>query len=177
MPLAPSFSCTQPVGEESKITITDTSTGSDVDISQRRVYLRTAQGTFLVPTGNDSDEYVEWPYADDSITIDALSKDFSILVTVQWLDTSDEILYAEQLLVGLTLYNETFDYSLTQLLASNPALWGDNNYAENKMLLRINIDAGNQAIELAADQSAAQQCYDRATNIRLNAQYLFNQNS
>ena len=78
---------------------------------------------------------------------------------------------------GFTEYNEMFDYGLTQMLTANPLLINDNDYFPHKSDLRTSIDSGNQAIIYAQDLFAAQQCYDRATNLRLSSQYYFNINS
>lgn len=176
MPLTPNFSTSQTLGETSVVTVTDTSTGSDGSITQRRVYLRKADGSFLTPDDVDT-EYIPWPYADSTIDIDALDKDYAFDVIVQWLDVGNNILYSKTELTGFTLYNETFDYLLTQQLAANPLLVNDNNFFKNKSDLRTEIDSGNQAIELAADILAAQLCYNRATELRLQSQYFFNANS
>lgn len=176
MSFTPSFTAIQVTGEPSQIVITDTSSGSDVAIDSRRVYLRKSDGTFLVPTGTTT-EYIEWNYADTTITIDALDQDYALYVIVQWLTSGGSILYASSILSGFTLYNEEFDYSLTQRLSGNPALINDNGFFSEKSELRTNIDSGNQAIDLAADQYGAQQCYNIATGIRLNSQYYFNVNS
>lgn len=154
------------------MTITDTSTGSDVAVTQRRVYLAKDDGTFLVPEGTATD-YIEWSYADASIDIDALEVDSAILITVEWLNVSDAVLYALSDNVGFTSFNEDFDYQLTQMLSGNPLLINDANFFQSKSDLRTNIDSGNQAILRADDIYGAQQCYDRATNIRLLSQYYF----
>ena len=52
MPFVQNFSVSQTLGEESIVTITDTSTGADAAITQRRVYLITSQGEYLVESGN-----------------------------------------------------------------------------------------------------------------------------
>ena len=46
MPLVPNFTASQYSGTPSVITLTDTSTGSDVTITSRRVYLLQSNGTF-----------------------------------------------------------------------------------------------------------------------------------
>ncbi len=176
MALTPNFSTSQTKGSPNIIVITDTSTGSDVAITQRRVYLQLDDGSFLVPSGTTTD-YIQWSYAESSISIDVLSKDMAINIIVQWLNVSDVVLYTDSELNGLTLYNETFDYQLTQLLAANPLLVNDNNFFTNKSDLRTEIDSGNQAITLADDINAAQLCYNRATDLRLQSQYVFNANS
>jgi len=172
VPLTVSFTSAQPVGEPSVVTITDTSTGSDAAVTQRRVYLAKDDGTFLVPEGT-STEYIQWPYADSSIDIDALDKDYALLITVQWLNVSNVVLYDLSDNVGFTSYNEDFDYQLTQMLSGNPILINDANFYQSKSDLRTDIDSGDKAILRASDIYGAQQCYDRATNARLLSQYYF----
>lgn len=170
------FTVTQTVGEESTITITSVTSGTDAAVTQRRVYLQTGSGEFLVPTGV-STEYNAWALAAASVDIDCLTKDYGLRVVVQWLNVSNVVLYDSEQFVGLTLYNESFDYLTTQLMASNKLLINDNNFWGNKSKLRTLIDAGNNAITFAEDLDNAQSCYDDATALRLGSQYLFNGNS
>jgi len=172
--LTPAFSVSQTVGDESVITITDDSTGSDVAITQRRVYLQKSDGTYLVPDGTTTD-YVEWDWADASVDIDCLDKDYALFITVQWLDVTDVVLYDTDGTYGLTSYNEDFDYGLTTVLAANPLLINDNSFKQNKSNLRLFIDSGDLAITRSSDIISAQLCYDQATTIRLNSEYYFNQ--
>ena len=176
MPLTPNFSVTQTPGSPSVVSIADVSTGSDSSVTQRRVYLAKYDGTFLVPE-NTSTEYVAWALADTSIDIDALDKDYSLIITVQWLDVSDAILYAKSTLYGLTGYGEDFDYSMTQMLAVNPNNVNDNNFFDDKLQLRNLLDSGDNAISRASDQYSAQLCYDEATKLRLGSPYYFNSNA
>ena len=163
---------TQPVGEPSVVRLTDTSTGSDGSVTQRRVYLAKADGTFLVPSGTSTD-YIQWAYADSTIDIDVLDKDYGLLITVEWLNVSNAVVDATSLIRGLTSFNEDFDYQLTQMLSGNPLLINDANFFQSKSDLRTDIDSGDKAITRADDIFGAQQCYDRATNIRLKSQYYF----
>ena len=176
MPIVAAFTVSQVVGDESIVTITDSSTGSDVAITQRRVYLQKDNGDYLVPDGTTTD-YVEWDYADSSIEIDCLDKDYALFITVQWLDVTDVVLYDADGTYGLTSYNEDFDYGLTTVLASNPLLINDNSFKQNKSNLRLFIDSGDLAIERASDIISAQLCYDQATVLRLKSEYLFNQSA
>jgi len=171
-----SFNVSQTVGSPSVVTITAVVTGTDSNVTQRRVYLQTNSGEFLVPTGV-STEYNEWSISDASVDIDCLDKDYGLRVVVEWLDVSDVVLYDDEQFVGLTLYNESFDYLTTQLMASNKLLINDNNFWKNKSKLRTLIDAGNNAISFASDLDNAQSCYDGATALRDGSQYLFNGNS
>lgn len=172
MPLSASFSASQNYGLPSVIKLTDTSTGSDASIASRRVYLTKQNGSFLVPSGTTTD-YIVWLYANSTISIDALDKDYSLNVVVQWLDSDGNVLYTSSQTYGFTLYNEQFLYDLTQDQTSNYTIIQDANYYNNKMQMRVEIDSGDQAIELANDIAGAQGCYDRATAFRLSQNIYF----
>ena len=179
MPLVASFSAAQTPGVPGTILLTDTSTGTDVAVTQRRVYIQTAAGDYLVEEGTTT-EYEAWgdfPATTELTLTDILDKDYGVRVVVQWLDVNDVVLYDKTLYYGFTCYNEDFDYQLTQTVAGNPLLISDNNFWGNKSTLRGYIDSGNNAITRNSDTAAAQQCYDLATNMRTNSQYFFNINS
>lgn len=180
MPFTPNFSTGQTVGIPNKINFTDTSVGSDPNIVSRRVFMRNSANDYIVEAGTTTN-YEPWaivspPLDPLAVTYDVLKKDTALFITVQWLDAGNIILYEKSFLTGFTLYNEAFDYTLTQVLSGNPLLINDHNFFANKSQLRVSIDSGNQAISLAADIFGAQQCYDRATNLRLNSPYFFNAN-
>lgn len=165
MPLTPNFSTSQQAGLPSDVIITDTSTGSDVAIVSRRVYLVNYAGEYVVADGTTTD-YTVWPLAQSSISIDCLTADTALTVTVDWVDVSGVTLYTKTVLAGFTLYNETFYYSLTQGQAavSNPSyILQDTTYFQNKSKLRCLIDSGDQAVTLGYDITSAQTCYDLAT--------------
>lgn len=178
MPFVPSFTAIQVLGNPSQIEFTDTSTGSSTLIAARRIYVQLADSTYLVEEGNPND-YTDWDINEPSITLTLLSRDIAAQVTVQWTDgnTDPLVLFDSISLQGFTGYNEEFDYQLTQLLTANPLLINDNDFFPSKANLRTSIDSGNQAISLASDLYAGQQCYDRATNLRTSSQYYFNINS
>lgn len=176
MPFVPLFTVAQPLGSPSEITLTDSSTGSDGAITQRRVYFQKWNGEYLVEEGT-STEYEAWALADTSDTFDVLPASEALKITVQWLDVSNAVLYDKVGYYGLTEDAEEFDYGLTQNVASNPLLINDNNFWRNKLKLRILIESGNNAITNVSDIYSAQQCYDMATEIQGDAQYLFNINS
>jgi len=175
MPLTPNFSTSQQAGLPSDVIITDTSTGSDVDIVERAVYLVDYQGNYVVPTGTTTD-YVLWPLAQSSISINCLEQDTALTVTVNWVDSTGVTLYTKTILSGFTLYNETFYYSLTQGQAAvgNPSyILQDNQFFQNKSKLRVLIDSGDQAITLGYDITSAQECYDLATAMVTNQNIYF----
>lgn len=175
VPLTPNFSATQTVGSPSIVTLTDSSTGSDVAVTQRRVYLQTSTGAFLVPSGTTT-EYVAWDILDTSIDIDCLTKDYGLKIVVQWLNVSNVVLYDKTSYYAFTLYSEAFDYGLSQNLVANPSLSNDNNFMTNKQLVRNFIDNGNNAILYNSDTFLAQTFFDKIDGMIDNSQYLFNTN-
>jgi hypothetical protein len=175
MPLTPNFSTSQQAGLPSNVIITDTSTGSDVAIVSRRVFLVNYAGEYVVADGTTTN-YTVWPLAQSSISIDCLTEDTALSVTVNYVDAGGVTLYTKTSLAGFTLYNETFYYSLTQGQAaiSNPSyILQDNTYFQNKSKLRCLIDSGNQSVTLGYDITSAQICYDLATAMVSNQNLFF----
>ena len=164
MALTPNFSASQAIGLADEIILTDTSTGSDVAITQRRVYIQNSEGDYLVESGTTTD-YEVWAYADSSITLDVLTEDTACNITVRWLDVSNAVLYSKTTLFAFTMNTETFYYSLTQAQTSSPNIINDTFYYGNKTALRSEIDSANNAVEYGSDIYAAQAALDRATTL------------
>ncbi len=175
MPFVQNFETSQTVGVPEGINLEDTSTGIDADIFERKVYFQISDGSYLVEDGTTTD-YEIWPYADTTITFDVLDEDEAINIRVDWVNSIGTVLYTKTILTGFTLFNETFDYGLTQQLAGNPILINDNNFFFSKMSLRVYIDSGNNALSLGSDITSAQICYSKATALRLSSPYSFNSN-
>jgi hypothetical protein len=173
MALTPNFTATQLLGLSSTVVVTDTSTGSDVAITSRRVYFRTDAGAYIVPSATTTD-YVAWSIANSSINIDVLTKDMALYVRVEWLDVNGIVLYYKETLYGFKSFNEDFLYQLSGYLANNYKRTADAGFNEQVQLCRTYIDSGDQAISLGGDIMKGQTLYDLATNIRTKAQYLFN---
>src|SRR6185369_9263369 len=160
MPFVPGFTAIQTVGLPEIITLTDTSTGSDSAISERRIYFTTGYNTFLTLSGS-STSYVLWPLPlATPISVSVLDKDYALNIVVQYLDSGGNVLYTTQNIEGFTLYNEQFLYDLTQDQTSEYQIIQDETYYTNKEIMRVEIDSGNNAIELASDIAGAQSCYD-----------------
>lgn len=175
MSLSPNFSVSQPFGSPSSATVVDTSSGSDNTLTSRRVYFQKTDGTYLVPHGTTTD-YVEWDIDESSITVeDLLDKDYALNITVQWM-VNTTVTYSDEQPWGVRQYNENFDYTLTQLLSQNPLLVNDSSYWQSKSDLRTYIDSGNQAVGVG-DIANGQICYDKATEMRIKSQYVFNGNN
>lgn len=166
MALTPNFTATQSIGLPSVVILTDTSTGSDGAITQRRAFLQTASATYLVPTGTTTN-YVQWAYSAPSIQIDALPQDEALYVTVQWLNVSNAVLYTKTYLYAFTLNQMQFllNLSLAQvssgLTVQNIASSG--NYFSSKIQLISEIESANNAVEIGNNIYAAQAAIDRGT--------------
>ncbi len=172
MAISPSFTVSQSVLSPSYVTLVDTSTGSDVSISYRRVFFQTAQGTYLVPTGTTTD-YVLWPYADASLSTDILNADYGLNILVQWMSAANAVLYSSQNVYCFTVYSESFYYSLTQQQAQANSNLADTNYFNNKQQLRIYIDSANNAVLYGSDIIAAQNSLNSAAYMIDNQNYFF----
>ena len=172
MPLVPNFTASQFSGTPSVITLNDTSTGSDVTIASRRVYLLQANGTFLVPAGTTTD-YVVWDLVDTSIDLDVLSQDSALIITVQWMSGLNTVVTSKTISFAFTAYNETFYYGLTESQVANSNLSASTNWYQTKLILRVEIDSANQAITFASDIYSAQAALNRATYISTNQALFF----
>lgn len=179
MALTPNFTVDITPGVPEDLLFTDTSTGSDGSVTQRRIYIQQSNGEYIVISGTTT-EYEVWSGFPGTTTItlsDILDKDYACRVVVQWLNVSNSVLYDKTIYYGFTGFNEDFDYEKTQNVAANALLVNDNNFWGNKSLLRTLIDSGDNAIERASDIASAQLCYDLATNLRIYSVNYFNENS
>lgn len=169
MPLVPNFTASQTIGLPSIISLVDTSTGSDVLITSRRVALIDSQGNYITAAGTfTTPTYTTWAYASSSTSIDCLTTDMALLITVDWLNVGGSVLYTKTTLYDFTMYSETFYYGLTQNQTSSPNIVNDTNYYNNKMILRCNIDEANNAVTYGSDIVSSQAALDRAAYLIAN---------
>ena len=172
MAISPSFTASQNSGTPSIITLTDTSTGTDVAITQRRVYLLQSNGQYLVPTGTIPD-YIEWDIVDPTISLNVLVQDTALSITVQWLSVSNTVIESVTTSFAFTAYNETFYYGLTESQVANANLTASTNWYQTKMILRVELDSAYQAITFASDIFSAQAALNRATFISTIQSFFF----
>lgn len=181
MAITVSFTVSQVVGAPQNIVLVDTSTGSDVLAVGRRIYVTNSAGAYLTQnnTISTTSAYTDFPLADGAtITLQSiLATDMALNITLVYVNVSGGTVASGTSLEGFTLYNESFYYSLTQAQASQnqppPMIIQDSNYYMNKIILRENIDDGNQAIRYGNDITTAQNAYDRATYQVLNQNLFF----
>lgn len=172
MPIVPSIAVSQLAATPENITITDDSTGSDAAISVRRVYIQTAQATYLVESGTTTD-YETWLYADSSITLNVLTEDQCVSITVQWLNSSNVVLYTYTNQYALSEYNKQFLVGLVAAQGLTPGIVQDTNYSGNIATFWTNIIAGINQVDFAADIAGGQACFNRATYMRTNTANYF----
>lgn len=172
MPIVPSIAVSQLAATPQNITITDDSTGADAAITQRRVYIQTAQGTYLVESGTTT-FYEVWSYATDSITLDVLTEDQCVNIVCQWLDVSNVVLYTYTNQYPLAEYNKQFLVYLVAAQGLTPGIVQDTNYSGNIATFWTNIIAGINQVDFAADTAGGQNCFNRATYMRINQANFF----
>jgi hypothetical protein len=172
MPLSPNFTASQNSGTPNLIFLTDTSTGSDVTITKRRIYLLQSDGTYLVPAGTVTD-YIEWALVDTTTSLNVLIQDTALSITVQWLSAANVVVAYKTTSFAFTAYNETFYYGLTESQVANANLTASTNWYQTKMILRVELDSAYQAISFASDIFSAQAALNRATFISTNQSYFF----
>ena len=172
MPISPSFTASQNSGTPNLIFLTDTSTGSDVTITKRRIYLLQSNGTYLVPAGTNTD-YIEWALVDTTTSLNVLIQDTALSITVQWLTAGNVEVASVTTSFAFTAYNETFYYGLTESQVANANLTASTNWYQTKMILRVELDSAYQAISFASDIFSAQAALIRATFISTNQSYFF----
>lgn len=157
MPINPSFSINAIAQiNPAAIALVDTSTGADGNIASRQLLLFEVDSTLLVPA-------IPWAYAQTSLVATPLTQDIALNVTVNWLDAGGGVLYTASQIYVFTGYSELFLYQLTQNQTSQPNIVADQNYYNNKMQLRCELDAAVQAIQVGSDIYSAQKLIDRIT--------------
>ena len=77
MSLSPNFTAAQDAVYPNIVILADTSTGSDSDITSRKVYITDDEGNFVVPGGTTTD-YIVWPYSDTTISLNILQYDMAL---------------------------------------------------------------------------------------------------
>lgn len=174
MSFTPAIVVSQSAGTPENITVQDTSTGSDVAIVKRRLFLLQADGTYLVPNGTTTD-YIEWALATNPITENLLTQDIALEITVQWLDVSNTVLYTYTNTYGLDAFGNNFFYGLTdgQVPITNPYLELSSNYYLNKVQFYCYLTSAQQAITWAGDIYKAQIAYDLDQAMIDNSNYYF----
>lgn len=170
------FSITPPGVDTTTFSLTDTSTGSDTNLTDRRIFLVQSNGNNL-NFPNATTPYIDWPLsAGATITLTGiLPIDYSLNIVVNWISSAPlapPSTYTQNTLYTFTSNIMLFYYSLTELASANPPLINDNNYFPNKQKLKVYIEDAIDATQYN-NQFSAQLALNGAYNMQLNRNTLF----
>jgi hypothetical protein len=158
MSFVANFSAAQSVNG-SDIILTDTSTGSDSNLTGRAVSLFLVDGSLL------GGSVVNWPLSSGStLTISGiLPRDYSVNIQVVWSSSSPLPPPSVYTVTGLATFaqnSEIAAYSLLQQIASNVGITRDNDYMYNLALVNSDILNALRS-NTFNDQFSAQSALDR----------------
>ena len=167
MAFVPNFTIGNILGLPAVVLLTDTSTGSDVLITGRTVFLITNNQVYLVPAGT-STNYTAWVIANATAQISALDKDYALQVTVNWINSIGATIYTKTILANFNNYSSAFEYSLVFDEANGLASLNSPKWLQSRMKLRLAIDDSSNAITKGSNIAMAQSADDRGTYLTKN---------
>lgn len=136
--------------DDTAIILTDTSTGSDGNISSRSIALYTAANVLLVPP-------ISWAYpSPNPITINPLTTDIALNIIVTWLSAGGAVLYTASQIAAFTGFGENFNYNLIQTETSSPGILQDVNYQNYVSTLNNYLTNAVKAISIGQSIGNAQ---------------------
>lgn len=175
MALTQDFSTSQTLGESSKITLTDGSTGTDAAVVSRRISLIDKDGEYLVKEGTTTD-YEVWADFPTTTTIelDVLDgQDRALNVRVDWVNSGGTVLYTKTTLSQFSLYAKTYYLNLIKSQQAVEKLKDSGNYYLNLIKLEASIKQAADAVTLLQDIHSAQGALNRAKKLIDNPQNFF----
>lgn len=154
--------------DPSQAVITDNSTGSDGTISDRKVIFTQTDSSLLGASPYD------FPLsAGASITLNPLDKDYALVVTTNWVDSSGNVLYTTSVIFVFVGYAMQFLEGLTQQQIASPSIVNDQNFIPNKFNLFQEVQSAQNAINIGQSVQAAQSCVLRYQNLITNDNFYF----
>lgn len=156
--------------DPANFTITDTSTGSDPNLTGRTIYLYQTDNSLLGGVA------IDWPISDGSSKSinELLNWDYSLNIVVVWASSSPipGSTYTKADIITFDGYSNDFAYNLVQQISSNQAITRDTNFLYNLAL--VNSDILNaQRCSSYGDQGQAQQSINRIYNFYINRNFYF----
>lgn len=173
MPFSGNFQAVQGI-DPSSITFTDTSTGSDGNITSRRIYPYKADGTLLLPSGNTTG-YIDWPLPlGTALSVNLLQRDMALNIEVVWISSSPlpSSTYNKTNLYGYTGYTKYFIYQRVQDISANPNILNDTNYYDSLSKMQTEVDNCDLSVEYGSVVNA-QAALDRAYYFVVNENLFF----
>lgn len=161
MPIVPNFSTAQGLSVNSNVTFTDTSTGSDLGLTSRRIKIQLSNGKYLTTNGQfDAVTYETWAIGDLTLTLDLLDKSTVANVTVDWM-TGGTATYTKTILCEWNLYDYLFQFGLLQVQTSKPDVLNDSDYLKSSYAFLLNLKNSETAVTLMDDLYSAQAALDK----------------
>lgn len=165
MALTVSFTATESIAYNNLITLNDTSSGTDGTITNRKVYITTADGTMLA-------DGTDWPYANASQVFDVLTQSTSPTIRVDWLAGST-VVYTYIDTFCFDLYDYVFALGLLSNQTGNPGIIQDTSYYSNFFSFIVNLWNAEEAISKGDDVYSSQGALDRNQNLINNDAFYF----
>lgn len=131
----------------SQIVLTDSSTGSDTNLTDRQILIYKTDGSLLVPA-------IDWPIAQSSITISPLDKDYALNLVVNWVSSSPlapPSTYTKALIYPFVGYGVQESNTLLQFLATNQQMVNDQSWYLNFTILLLEIQNAQNAINVGGN--------------------------
>jgi len=151
VPLTPNFSATESLSTLANVTFLDTSTGSDVGLTSRKIFVRLANGSWLTTAGESTTSASEtWAIGDVSITLALLTQSTVANVTIQWL-TGSSVTYTKTTLTIWDLYDYVFAFGLIQSQTATPTIISDVSYYSKFFEFITNLWSAESAVTYGSD--------------------------
>jgi hypothetical protein len=156
-----SFTANSVFGNPSEILFTDTSSGSDVGIVARKIYLLKYDGTYLQQI--DGQNFINWAYSANTLLLDILKSDTALSIRVDWSNNAGAVLYTYTVLTVFNMNASLLDDTLIAGQQAQPNLINNTNYYLNRIQLRVAINDAINSITQMSDITNSQQACDRGT--------------
>jgi len=170
--LTPSFTSSESLASPNLVTFVDNSSGTDNAITNRRLFIRLANGNWLTEAGESTTSaYTNWVYTDPSITLNLLTQSTAANVTVQWF-AGATLTYTKTIAMEWNLYDYLFAFELLQSQTATPTIISDTNYYSNFFMFLTNLFNSENAITMASDIYSSQSALNKNQNL-INQQNLY----
>lgn len=178
MSLTQSFSTSQTLGQETKITLTDTSTGTDVTVVSRRVILTDNKGLYYNEDnlfGTTTAVYSTWSDfpTTTTVTLTVLNRDRTFNVRVNWVDIDGNTVVTYLLLREFTLYAKQCYFNLIKAQTAVEKLRENANYYQKLIKLLVSIKEAEDSVDSLIDISSSQAALNRAKQVVDNPSYFY----
>ena len=168
------FTTSESLGTPSNITFVDASVGTDNTLTIRKIYVRLANGNYLLSGGTETSTAtaIDWPISDVSIVLTLISQSTTASVRVDWL-ASSTIVYTKTALQTWDLYDYLFGLELIQSQTATPSIIQDSSYYNSFFQFITNIWNAETANTYGNDLYSSQSALNRNQNLINNSDYFF----